>query len=135
MPTTRLHTVLRGAALLFAAAGLSGCIHYEHQSAEGKPGAEVATIQQFDKHLAITRIDGESTLFWLGRQNEYRLGAGTHRLQATWAIGQGYSAPLGKTVNLVGGRTYGLYGEASMDRWSYDIRDIETGQSAAVTVP
>ncbi|WP_282396099.1 hypothetical protein [Pseudomonas sp. PS01298] len=126
---------VRAFSMLGFSLALTGCIHYEHQSAEGKPADQVAVIQQFDKHLTITRIDNNGTLFWLGRQNEYRLGAGTHTLQATWSIGDGRTAPLATTVSLVGGRTYGLYGEASKGRWSYDIRDVETGQSATVKAP
>ncbi|MGA9703159.1 hypothetical protein [Pseudomonas sp.] len=130
MHPTRHAVVLRSVALMLSALGLTGCIHYEHKSAEGQPVAQVVTIQQLNKHLTITQIDDDTTLFWLSRQSEYRLGAGIHKIRVKWYFGEASTAPLETTVNLVGGRTYGLDGQMLMDRWGYDIRDVETGQSA-----
>lgn len=131
----RVQIVFRVIALAAFSVALTGCIHYEHQSAEGKPAAQVATIQQLDKHLVITKIDDKSTLFWLSRQSEYQLGAGTHKLTVAWYFGENSTGGFEKTVNLVGGRTYGMSGEMFKDRWTYDIRDSETGQSAVVAKP
>nr|WP_314526425.1 hypothetical protein [uncultured Pseudomonas sp.] len=132
----RHDVVLRLFAMMLFSLALTGCIHYEHNSAEGKPVDQVATIQQFDKHLTIFKIDDDQTLYWLSRQNEYRLGAGVHRLQVTRFISaQAQTAPLAMTVELAGGRTYGLYGNVSSNRWSFDIRDVETGKSASVIDP
>ncbi|KHK63549.1 hypothetical protein [Pseudomonas frederiksbergensis] len=114
---------------------LTGCIHYEHKSAEGKPWDEVATIRQFDKSLSISKIDDDTSLYWLARQTEYRLGAGRHKLSVKHAIGTEYSWPVEMTVDLVGGRTYGLYGRSSMKWWYYEVRDLETGRSAKVMDP
>ncbi|WP_434572511.1 hypothetical protein J3P88_26270 [Pseudomonas sp. Z3-6] len=102
---------------------------------EGKSWAEVATIRQFDKHLSIDKIDDDTSLYWLARQTEYRLGAGKHKLSVKYAIGTGYSRPIEMTVDLVGGRTYGLYGISSMKWWYYEVRDVETGLSAKVIEP
>ncbi|MGX4730683.1 hypothetical protein [Pseudomonas corrugata] len=114
---------------------LTGCIHYEHKSAEGKPWDEVATIRQFDKSLSIAKIDDDTSLYWLARQTEYRLGAGRHKLSVKYAIGTEYSRPVEMTVDLLGGHTYGLYGTSSMKWWYYEIRDIDTGLSAKVIDP
>lgn len=130
----RHDVVLRLFAMMLFSLALTGCIHYEHKSAEGKPTGQVATIQQFDKHLTIVKIDNDQTLHWLSRQSEYQLGAGVHTVQVTRFISaQAKTAPLAMTVELAGGRTYGLYGNVSENRWSYDIRDVETGKSAAVS--
>ncbi len=125
--------VSRSVALTLSSLALTGCIHYEHKSAEGQPVAQVATIQQLNKHLTITRIDEDTTLYWLSRQSEYRVGAGVHKVRVKWYFGEASTASLETTVNLVGGRTYGLDGEMWKDHWGYNIRDIETGQSAFVT--
>ncbi|WP_335945382.1 hypothetical protein [Pseudomonas sp. G166] len=127
--------VLRFIAMILLCFTLTGCIHYEHKSAEGKPWTEVATIRQFDKHLSIDKIDDDTSLYWLARQTEYRLGAGRHKLSVKYAIGTEYSRPIEMTVDLVGGRTYGLYGISSMKWWYYEIRDTETGRSAKVVEP
>jgi hypothetical protein len=123
-------------ALFAASLALTGCIHYEHDSAKGKPAEQVVTIQQFDKSLTIVKIDGEQTLYWLSRQSEYRVGVGIHTLQVRKFItAQTHTALVPLTVELVPGRTYGLYGFSSLNQWSYDIRDIETGKSASVVKP
>ena len=56
--------VTRVCAMLLASVALSGCIHYEHGSAKGKPAEQVVTIRQFDKSLTIIKIDQEQTLYW-----------------------------------------------------------------------
>ncbi|WP_460159092.1 hypothetical protein [Pseudomonas sp. S1_H07] len=127
--------VLRFIAVILFCFTLTGCIHYEHKSAEGKPWDEVATIRQFDKHLSIDKIDDDTSLYWLARQTEYRLGAGRHKLSVKYAIGTGYSRPIEMTVDLVGGRTYGLYGVSSMKWWYYEVRDVDTGRSAKIIEP
>ena len=124
--------VLRLAAVILFCFTLTGCIHYEHKSAEGKPWAEVATIRQFDKHLSIVKIDDDTSLYWLARQTEYRVGAGRHKISVNYAIGKEFTRPMEMTVDLVGGRTYGLYGISSMKWWYYEVRDVETGRSASV---
>ncbi|MDU9035892.1 hypothetical protein NHG95_22390 [Pseudomonas corrugata] len=127
--------VLRFTVMILFCFTLTGCIHYEHKSAEGKPYLQVATIRQFDKHLSITSIDDDTSLYWLTRQTEYRLGAGRHKLAVRYAIGTGYSSSVEMTVDLVGGRTYGLYGTSSFKWWRYEVRDLDTGQSAQVIEP
>ncbi|MCQ6255841.1 hypothetical protein [Pseudomonas sp. Q11] len=131
----RHDVVLRFIAMSLTSFSLTGCIHYEHKSAEGKPWDEVATIRQFDKSLSISKIDDDTSLYWLARQTEYRLGAGRHKISVKQAIGTEYSRPVEMTVDLVGGRTYGLYGISSMKWWYYEIRDVETGRSAKVIEP
>jgi hypothetical protein len=111
----RQNVVLRFIAISLACFTLTGCIHYEHKSAEGKPWDEVATIRQFDKSLSISKIDDDTSLYWLARQTEYRLGAGRHKLSVKHA--------------------YGLYGRSSMKWWYYEVRDLETGRSAKVMDP
>ncbi|MDY7534045.1 hypothetical protein RGV33_20580 [Pseudomonas sp. Bout1] len=120
-------------AMILFSFTLTGCIHYEHKSAEGKSNSEIATIQQFDKSLTIFKIDDDQTLYWLSRQSEYRLGAGRHKIQVRKFItAEQQTAPIEMTVDLVGGRTYGLYGISSLSWWRYEIRDVETGQPADV---
>ncbi|MFQ6557082.1 hypothetical protein Q7F05_14130 [Pseudomonas sp. Lb2C1-1] len=131
----RHDVVLRFIAMTLFCFTLTGCIHYEHKSAEGKPWEEVATIRQYDKSLSISKIDDDESLYQLARQTEYRLGAGRHKLSVKQTIGTGYSSPVEMTVDLVGGRTYGLYGISSMKWWYYEIRDVETGRSAKVIEP
>ncbi|OPG74268.1 hypothetical protein B1219_04130 [Pseudomonas ogarae] len=131
----RHDVVLRFVVMTLFCFTLTGCIHYEHKSAEGKTWAEVATIRQFDKHLSIDKIDDDTSLYWLARQTEYRLGAGKHKLSVKYSIGTGYSRPIEMTVDLVGGRTYGLYGISSMKWWYYEVRDVDTGRSAKVIEP
>ncbi|WP_417695733.1 hypothetical protein [Pseudomonas sp.] len=131
----RHDVVLRIIAVILFCFTLTGCIHYEHKSAEGKPWSEVATIRQYDKSLSISKIDDDTSLYWLARQTEYRLGAGRHKISVKQAIGTEYSRPVEMTVDLVGGRTYGLYGISSMKWWYYEIRDVETGRSAKVIEP
>ncbi|NUT88403.1 hypothetical protein HNO91_18355 [Pseudomonas corrugata] len=127
--------VSRFIAMTLFCFSLTGCIHYEHKSAEGKPWDEVATIRQFDKALSIAKIDDDTSLYWLARQTDYRLGAGRHKISVHRAIGTEYSRPVEMTVDLVGGHTYGLYGTSSMKWWYYEIRDIDTGRSAKVIEP
>jgi len=131
----RHDVVLRFIAMIFFCFTMTGCIHYEHKSAEGKPSDEIAIIRQFDKSLSIDKIDDDTSLYWLARQTEYRLGAGRHKLSVQYAIGTEYTRPIEMTVDLVGGRTYGLYGVSSMKWWYYEVRDVETGRSAKVIEP
>ena len=127
---------LRFIAIILFSFALTGCIHYEHKSAEGKSSSEIATIQQFDKSLTIFKIDDDQTLYWLSRQSDYRLGAGRHKIQVRKFISaQQQTAPIELTVDLVGGRTYGLYGISSLTWWRYEVRDVETGQPADVAGP
>lgn len=129
----RHDVVLRFFAMILSSFMLTGCIHYEHKSAEGKLGSQIATIQQFDKSLTIFKIDDDDTLYWLSRQSEYRLGAGRHTIQVRKFItAQQQSDPIELTVDLVGGRTYGLYGISSLKWWRYEVRDVETGKPADV---
>ncbi|WP_260959803.1 hypothetical protein [Pseudomonas citri] len=131
----RHDVVLRFVAMILLCFTLTGCIHYEHKSAEGKPWDEVATIRQYDKSLSISKIDDDESLYMLARQTEYRIGAGRHKLSVNQAIGTEYTRPIEMTVDLVGGRTYGLYGISTMKWWYYEIRDVETGHSAKVIEP
>lgn len=132
----RYDFVFRFIAIIFSSLVLTGCIHYEHKSAAGKASSQVATIQQFDKSLTIFKIDEDQTLYWLSRQNEYRLGAGRHKIQVRKFItAQQQTAPVEMTIDLVGGRTYGLYGISSLNWWNYEVRDVETGQRANVADP
>ncbi|WLH47086.1 hypothetical protein [Pseudomonas beijingensis] len=131
----RHDVVLRFVAMILLCFTLTGCIHYEHKSAEGKPWDEVATIRQYDKSLSISKIDDDESLYMLARQTEYRVGAGRHKLSVNQAIGTEYTRPIDMTVDLVGGRTYGLYGISTMKWWYYEIRDVETGHSAKVVEP
>lgn len=129
----RQGNVLRFTALVLLSFMLTGCIHYTHKSAEGKPPSEIATIKLVDQSLVIVRIDGELTLYILAKQTEYLLGAGAYRIQVRKDLSVDSStSAVERDVELVAGHTYGLYGKTSRYWWNYEIRDIETGQRADI---
>ncbi|TFH78873.1 MULTISPECIES: hypothetical protein [Pseudomonas] len=132
----RVGNILRSAALLLAGLTLSGCIHFTHESAEGKPVSDIATINQINPALTIVRVDGEGTWFWLSRQSQYFIGPGIHRIEVRRELSQqSYTGTVERTVELAAGRTYGLDGKTGYGRWDFEVRDIETGQRVDKPVP
>lgn len=132
----RHNDVLRFTALFLLSFTLSGCMHYTHKSAEGKSDSDIATINLIDKSLAIVKVDDEGTLFWLGRQDQYFIGAGTHRIKVWKDLTiQSHTAIVERNIELVAGHTYGLYGESSRAGWDFQVRDVKTGLRADIVAP
>lgn len=127
---------LRFATLFLLSFMLSGCMHYTHKSAEGKPDSDVATINLIDKSLSILKVDDDGTLFWVGRQYQYFIGPGAHRIKVwkDFAIDR-HSIAVERNIELLAGHTYGLYGATWGGAWDFQVRDVKTGLRADIVVP
>lgn len=114
------------AALMLVAAG---CKSYTEKAAEGLPNSQTAGIRAIEKTLTIASVDGADTLYALYTQRtEYRLTAGSHRLEVKKWTGTQATRPIFRDVSLIAGREYGLKSVPSEDWWDFKIEDLETGQ-------
>jgi len=115
-----------GVATLLVAAG---CKSYTEKAAEGLPNSQTAGIRAIEKTLTIASVDGADTLYAVYTQRtEYRLTAGSHRLEVKKWTGTRATRPIIRDVNLVAGREYGLKSVPSEDWWDFKLEDLETGQ-------